>query len=84
MNASSHRANRQGFPNVGYYEGMGQASFAAASHDRWAKRLGLAELFAKLAELFHQARLALNDLTQRLVSLGEDGARFDHLLIRPT
>ncbi|MBX3732288.1 MAG: hypothetical protein KF791_06800 [Verrucomicrobiae bacterium] len=78
----AQRARRRGFPDIGYYEGLGEASFAAASHDRWALRLGLAEVFALLAAGFHRTRLALNDLAERLVSLGDDGSRYDRLLIQ--
>jgi len=77
-----HRASRKGFPGVDYYERMGQASFAAASHDRWAGRLGLERLLEALAECFHAARLALNDLTERLISLGDGNAGVDRLLVR--
>jgi len=76
------RARRKGFPDIGYYEGIGEANFAAASHDRWAARLGLSELLALLAAAFHRTRMALNDLAERLLSLGDDGARHDRLLIR--
>jgi hypothetical protein len=79
----AQRARRRGFPDVAYYEGLGEACFAAASHDRWADRLGLARLLALLAERFHETRLALNGLAERLVSLGDDSARFDRMLIQP-
>lgn len=79
-----HRARRRGFPGIAYYEGLGEASFAAASHDRWAARLGLSELFALLAHSFHRARLALNSVADRLVSLGDGGHRIEPLLISPT
>ena len=79
----AQRARRRGFPDVSYYEGLGEASFAAASHDRWASRLGLADLLALLADCFHRTRLALNQVADRLVSLGHDAHRMDHLLITP-
>lgn len=78
----AQRARRKGFPDVGYYEGIGEANFAAASQDRWAARLGLSELLALLAAAFHRTRMALNELAERLLSLGDDGARYDRLLIR--
>lgn len=79
----AQRARRRGFPDISYYEGLGEASFAAASHDRWANRLGLARLFALLAASFHKTRLALNDLSDRLMSLGDNSAHFDRMLIHP-
>jgi hypothetical protein len=65
------RANRRGFPDLSYYEGLGRASFDTASNDRFASRYALDEVFGTLAEQFRPARLALNDLSERLVSLGE-------------
>ncbi|MFO1459936.1 MAG: hypothetical protein U1G08_11045 [Verrucomicrobiota bacterium] len=77
-----HRARRRGFPDISYYEGLGEASFAAASHDRWASRLGLASLFALLAASFHKTRLALNGISERLMSLGDNSTHVDRVLIQ--
>jgi hypothetical protein len=76
------RAAQRGFPGLSYYEGLGQASFATASHHRFAEQLGLEELYAALADCFHAVRLALNDLAERLVSLGDTDAQVERLLIR--
>jgi len=65
------RAERKGFPDLGYYESLGQASFRAASDHRLARKHGLNDVFATLSERFHETRLALNDLAERLLSVGE-------------
>ena len=78
------RVRRQGFPDVGYYERVGRSSFASASRHRLAERFGLEEVFALLAECFHEARLALNELTERLISLGDQNLAVERLLIRTT
>lgn len=65
------RAERKGFPDLGYYESLGQASFRAASDHRLARKYALKDVFATLAERFHDTRLALNDLAERLLSVGE-------------
>lgn len=65
------RAERKGFPDLGYYESLGRASFRAASDHRLARKYALEDVFATLAERFHDTRLALNDLAERLLSVGE-------------
>lgn len=65
------RAERKGFPDLGYYESLGQANFRAASDHRLARKHGLNDVFATLSERFHETRLALNDMAERLLSVGE-------------
>lgn len=76
------REERRGAPGLGYYERLGEASFRSASESPLADRLGLERVLRRLSECFHEARLGLNDLAERLVSLGEAGAAADRLLIR--
>ncbi|NBV23393.1 MAG: hypothetical protein EBS05_15925 [Proteobacteria bacterium] len=65
------RAERRGFPDLSYYESLGQANFRAASDHRLARKYELSNVFTTLSERFHETRLALNDLSERLVSVGE-------------
>jgi hypothetical protein len=65
------RAERRGFPGLRYYEELGQANFRVASDHRLAQRYDLTAIFTTLGEHFHATRLALNDLTERLLFLGE-------------
>lgn len=65
------RAERKGFPDLRYYESLGQASFRAASDHRLARKYELDDVFATLSERFHETRLALNDMADRLLSVGE-------------
>jgi hypothetical protein len=67
------RAEKRGFPDLRYYEALGQSSFRAASDHRLADRYALGPIFTTLAERFQEARLALNDVSQRLFFLGEPG-----------
>ncbi len=66
------RAERRGFPDLKYFEGLGRANFRMASDHRLAQRYELATVFDTLAERFLAARLALNDLSERLVSWDDD------------
>lgn len=76
-----HRAESRGFPDVSYYEGMGQANFRMASDHRLAGRYELAPIFQTLSDQFHNARVALNDVSQRLFTLDEPSQNLDSLLI---
>jgi hypothetical protein len=68
-NVESRR--QRGAPSCSFYEELGRTSFrTAASHDV-AKKFQLTDLFEKLAEQFHDCRLALNRLADELFDLGD-------------
>ncbi len=75
-----YRAEQRGFPDLHYFETLGQASFRVASDHRLASRYELGSIFAILADRFQTARLALNDMSDRLLSFGELNS-LDHLLL---
>jgi hypothetical protein len=66
-----HRAERRAAPELSYYEGMGSMSFRVAGHHPLAERYNLAEPLLVLSDAFRTTRLALNDLAERLVDLGD-------------
>jgi hypothetical protein len=66
------RAEKRGFPDLRYFEGIGQSSFRAASDHRLAQRYDLAGVFDTLGERFRTARQALNDLSERLLAWEDD------------
>lgn len=70
------RSDRRGAPGLGYYEGMGRSSFKAASDHRLASRYELDGILADLADAFGEVRQALNELADRVVSLGDPPAGF--------
>ena len=64
--------SQRGAPSFSFYEDMGRANFhALASHDV-ARRYQLSGIFEKLADHFHQCRLALNCLTDQFVNIGDN------------
>ncbi len=65
------RAERRGFPNLSYYQSLGQSSFAAASDHRLAKKLALGPIYAELAGRFDTTRRALNDMSERLLCIND-------------
>lgn len=75
-----HRAEKRGFPNLSYYEELGRANFRVASDHRLAQRYELGPIFAQLSERFRATRLALNDIADRLFSLGDSDHAVDLLL----
>jgi hypothetical protein len=77
-----YRAEKKGFPDLRYYEAMGQSSFRIASDHRLASRYDLAPIYTTLADRFQETRQALNDMSERLVSLGDVDAGFDALLFK--
>ena len=74
------RAENRGFPNLRYYEALGEMNFRVASDHRLADRYSLGPIFSTLAERFQDARLALNDVSQRLFSLGDTDYSLEALL----
>ncbi len=75
------RAERKGFPDLRYYESLGRSQFRAARDHRLAQRFNLAEIFDTLSERFATTRRALNDVSERLFSLGDSGEAMERLLI---
>jgi len=74
------RAELRGFPDLKYYEALGKSSYRAASDHRLARKYDLARVFDVLAERFEVTRMALNDLGERLITLGDADAGMDAIL----
>lgn len=66
-----HREEHRGAPGLTYFEEMGRSNFRAASDHRLARQYDLDGIFNTLAERFQETRLALNDLGDRLLTLGD-------------
>jgi hypothetical protein len=76
------RAEARGFPDMKYYEALGRAHYRAARDHRLAQRYELAPIFHTLSERFETTRLALNDVADRLFSIGEPHHSIESLLGR--
>jgi len=61
---------------------LGRTNYHVASDHRLARKYDLDGIFNLLAERFQQTRIALNDLRDRLVSLGDPEMAID-CLIKP-
>jgi hypothetical protein len=75
------RAEKKGFPDLKYYEALGRSQYRAAGDHRLAQRYELSAILHTLSERFDTTRRALNDISDRLFTLGESGAAMDRLLI---
>jgi len=76
------RAEARGFPDLKYYESLGRTHFRMASDHRLAERYEVSDIFNTLAERFQTTRLALNDISDRLFSIGDANYSLDSLLNR--
>jgi len=65
--------SRRGAPDFSFYEGMGSANYRAVADHRVAQTCNLSKIYATLGEAFHEIRLALNRLSERLFHLDEPG-----------
>lgn len=74
------RAERKGFPDLKYYEALGRTQYRAASDHRLAQRYELSLIFQTLSERFETTRRALNDISERLFSLGDHHPALEGLL----
>ena len=74
------RSEGRGFPGLSYYEGLGRTQYRVASEHRLAQRYKLAEILNTLSERFGATRLALNDIAERLFSLGDTDYSLEALL----
>ena len=74
------RAEARGFPNLRYYEGLGRTQYRMASDHRLAQRYEVANMFNTLSERFKATRMALNDISERLFSLGDPDYSLETLL----
>lgn len=64
--------SQRGAPDVTFYEDVGRSNFRVAAGHHVARTCALTEVFERLADGFHEARLALNRLSDSLLHI--DGA----------
>jgi hypothetical protein len=76
------RAESRGFPDLKYYQELGRTNFRVASDHLLAQKYELAPIFYTLYEKFEAARLALNDLAERIFTLTDNDRSLDVLLQR--
>lgn len=70
---TQHRSLR-GAPDIAFYEQVGRRNYHLVSSHATARRCELSHIFAQLADRFHEVRVALNQLSDRLLNLDEADA----------
>src|SRR5437588_4346454 len=68
----THRRSLRGAPDIGFYEQIGRTNYQLLAAHATARRCELDDVFEGLADRFHDVRLALNELSDRLLNLDED------------
>lgn len=61
--------SQRGAPDVNFYEDVGRSNFRVAAGHQVARSCALTEVFERLADGFHEARLALNRLSDSLLHI---------------
>jgi len=69
---NTQRRSLRGAPDIEFYELIGSANYQAVAAHETARRCELNDVFAGLADRFHEVRLALNELSDRLLHLDEE------------
>ena len=69
---SAQRRCQRGGPDLRFYEEIGRTNYQMVASHETAKRCELNDVFANLAGQFRGVRLALNDLSDRLLNLDDD------------
>ena len=73
----------KGAPDLKYYEALGRTNYRVASDHRLAHKYDLAAVLDTLAQRFRATRLALNDLTDRLLSIGDPDFHLNKFFSQP-
>ncbi|HME88892.1 MAG TPA: hypothetical protein VKE30_06745 [Chthoniobacterales bacterium] len=69
---NTQRRSLRGAPDIEFYEQVGRTNYQLVASHETARRCELNDIFLVLADRFHDVRLALNDLSDRLLYLDED------------
>jgi hypothetical protein len=68
---SAQRRHERGGPDLRFYEEIGRTNYQLVASHETARRCELSDVFENLAERFRGVRLALNDLSDRLLNLDD-------------
>jgi hypothetical protein len=69
---NTQQRSLRGAPNLAFYEQVGRRNYHLLSSHATARRCELNDVYAELADRFHDVRVALNDLSDRLLHLDEE------------
>src|SRR5207302_1001383 len=66
------RSQRHGAPDFSFYEDVGRMNYKVVAGHEVARTADLSDIYAALAEQFHEIRLALNRLSDELLNIDDD------------
>ncbi|MDQ2868405.1 MAG: hypothetical protein M3R59_08360 [Verrucomicrobiota bacterium] len=69
---NTQRRRERGAPDLGFYEAVGRQNFHLVASHATARRCDLNDVYLELADRFRDVRLALNQLSDRLLNLDDD------------
>jgi hypothetical protein len=69
---NTQKRSLRGGPDIEFYEQVGRTNYQLVASHAVARRCELDDVFERLADRFRQVRLALNQLSDRLLNLDDD------------
>ena len=69
---NTNRRSQRGGPDIKFYEQIGRSNYELVASHETARRCELDDVFESLADRFHDVRLALNELSDRLLNLDDN------------
>ena len=69
---NTHRRSLRGGPDLKFYEQIGRTNYGMVASHATARRCALNDVYEELADRFREVRLALNQLSERLLNLDSD------------
>jgi hypothetical protein len=69
---NAHRRSLRGGPDIEFYEQVGRTNYQLVASHATARRCELDDVFEGLADRFRDVRIALNQLSDRLLNLDDD------------
>jgi len=70
---SAQRRRQRGWPDLKFYEQVGRTNYQLVASHAAARRCELDDVFEELADRFRDVRLALNQLSDQLLNLDDEG-----------
>lgn len=69
---NTQQRSLRGAPDLKFYEQIGRTNYQMVASHATARRCDLQDVFGELAERFREVRVALNQLSERLLNLDDD------------
>jgi hypothetical protein len=70
---NTQRRSLRGGPDLKFYEQVGRTNYHLVAEHSAARRCELSDVFEELSERFREVRVALNQLSDQLINLDDDG-----------